>query len=91
MSFGNSAMMERNEITLEGLPDSMESLRGEGKTVMFCAVDGALVGAFGVADAIKETTPAGNKTAPRAGLENHYGNRGQSDYSGNGRSAVRNR
>ena len=34
-----------------------DALRGEGQTVMFVVVDGALAGLIGVADPIKETTP----------------------------------
>ena len=33
-------------------------MRGEGQTVMFVAVDRQIIGILGVADPIKETTPA---------------------------------
>jgi Cu+-exporting ATPase len=35
-----------------------ESLRGEGATVVFVAVDGAVAGLIGIADPVKPTTPA---------------------------------
>ena len=68
VSLGNKAMMARQKIGLVGLPDNVEKLKGEGKTVMYCAVDGALAGVIGVADAIKETTPAAIKQLREQGL-----------------------
>ena len=68
VSLGNKAMMDRGEIALEGLPETVESLRGEGKTVMYCAVDGEIAGVIGVADAIKQTTPAAIKALHEQGL-----------------------
>lgn len=68
VSLGNTAMMARQKIGLVGLPDNIEQLKGEGKTVMYCAVDGALVGVIGVADAIKETTPAAIKQLREQGI-----------------------
>ena len=68
VSLGNTAMMSRQNVGLVGLPDSIEMLKGEGKTVMYCSVDGALAGVIGVADAIKETTPAAIKQLHAQGL-----------------------
>lgn len=68
VSLGNTALMSRHKIGLVGLPDNIEKLKGEGKTVMYCGVDGALVGVIGVADAIKETTPAAIKQLRERGL-----------------------
>ena len=68
VSLGNTAMMSRQKIGLVDLPDNIEKLKGEGKTVMYCGVNGALAGVIGVADAIKETTPAAIKQLREQGL-----------------------
>ena len=44
------------------------SLRRDGQTVMFVAVDGALAGLIGVADPIKDTTPEAIAQLHREGL-----------------------
>jgi Cu+-exporting ATPase len=41
-----------------GLLERAETLRGAGQSVVLVAVDGAAVGLLGVADPVKETTPA---------------------------------
>ncbi|HSK04675.1 MAG TPA: heavy metal translocating P-type ATPase [Kofleriaceae bacterium] len=60
VALGNRAMMEDEGIdprSLAPLVDLAESLRADGQTVMFVAVDGAPAGLVGVADPIKATTP----------------------------------
>ena len=49
--------------------DDAESLRQEGQTVMFVAVDGKLAGLLGVADPIKPTTLEAIRALAREGLE----------------------
>lgn len=56
VSLGNSAMMHSLGIDLGSLDQRAEQRRGEGQTVMFAAVDGALAGIICVADPIKEST-----------------------------------
>lgn len=56
VALGNRAMMEGEGVGLGDAPEKAETLRGEGQTVMFLAVGGALAGLIGVADPIKETT-----------------------------------
>jgi len=63
---GNTAMMEDEKVTWDGLADEAETLRKEGASVMYLAVDGHLAGLVAVADAIKDSTPealAGLKAA----------------------------
>src|SRR5690606_3031565 len=43
-------------LTAGALADKAEGLQGEGRTVMFLAIDGGLAGLVAVADPIKETT-----------------------------------
>ncbi len=55
---GNSAMLEVLRVDPSPMAEQAEALRGEGQTVLFVAWDGQLGGLLGVADPIKETTPA---------------------------------
>jgi Cu+-exporting ATPase len=57
VSLGNPALMTQLGIELGELAQQAESLRTEGQTVMFVAVDGKSVGLIGVADPIKDSTP----------------------------------
>ncbi|NIR30826.1 MAG: heavy metal translocating P-type ATPase [Gammaproteobacteria bacterium] len=57
VALGNRALMAELGVDAEALSAQAESLRGEGQTVMFVAVDGKAAGLLGVADPIKETTP----------------------------------
>jgi Cu+-exporting ATPase len=56
IALGNKALMEQLGIEAHQLADRAETLRGEGQTVMFVAVDGQPAGLLGVADPIKEST-----------------------------------
>ena len=57
VAIGNSAMMRTLGVAVEALEARAQTLRGEGQTVMFIAVDGKAAGLIGVADPIKESTP----------------------------------
>lgn len=57
VSLGNSALFDDLKIDLGDLPARAETLRADGETVMFVAVDGKAAGLIGVADPIKESTP----------------------------------
>jgi len=48
--------------------ETAETLRRDGQTVMFVAVDGAVAGLLGVADPIKATTPAAIRQLQAEGL-----------------------
>jgi Cu+-exporting ATPase len=55
---GNRKLLEELKIAVApGEVDRAESLRREGQTVMFVAIDGKLAGRLGVADPIKSSTP----------------------------------
>lgn len=58
VALGNRQLLDDRHIDPGELAARAESLRREGQTVMFVAVDGNLAGLVGVADPIKETTPA---------------------------------
>ena len=57
VALGNRKLMEDAEINVETLAEVAESMRADGQTVMFVAVDGKAAGLIGVADPIKPTTP----------------------------------
>jgi Cu+-exporting ATPase len=56
VALGNSGLMFDLKVNLGDSQQQAESMRREGQTVMFVAVDGELAGLLGVADPIKETT-----------------------------------
>ncbi len=57
VALGNRALMADLGIDTGTSDDRADTLRGEGQTVMFVAIDGRLAGLVGVADPIKESTP----------------------------------
>ncbi len=56
VSFGNSAMMAAMGLETVAATKAAEDLQAEGKTAMFLARDGVLIGIVAVADQIKDTT-----------------------------------
>jgi Cu+-exporting ATPase len=58
VALGNRSMMDELRVDLGPIVAQAEALRADGQTVMFVAIDGALAGIIGVADPIKDTTPA---------------------------------
>jgi Cu+-exporting ATPase len=65
IALGNAALMQEVGADVAPLAPRVEALRATGRTVMFLAVDGALVGAIAVGDSIKDST-AGALAALRA-------------------------
>ena len=57
IAVGNRALMEDRAALGSAVIERAEKHRAEGQTVMFVAVDGAVVGLLGVADPIKDSTP----------------------------------
>jgi Cu+-exporting ATPase len=58
VALGNITLIEGLNIDPGKLKEKAETMRTDGQTVMFVAVDGKSAGLLGVADPIKETTPA---------------------------------
>ncbi|MHB9071924.1 MAG: heavy metal translocating P-type ATPase [Desulfobaccales bacterium] len=58
VALGNRRLLEELGIDADKLAGEADALRKEGQTVMLVAVDGRAAGLVGVADTIKETTPA---------------------------------
>jgi len=65
---GNGAMMQAEGIDADAAADEADRLRGEGKTVMFVAVDGKIAGMVAVADPIKQSTADAIRALHDAGL-----------------------
>jgi Cu+-exporting ATPase len=57
VAVGSRRFMERFGPMPQELADTADSLRSQGKTAMFAAVDGHVAAVIGVADPIKDTTP----------------------------------
>ncbi len=57
IALGNRKLFDDLGIDPVGLLEKADTMRAEGQTVMFVAVDGKVIGLLGVADPIKETTP----------------------------------
>ena len=58
VALGNAEFLAEFGIPTDPLQARAESLRADGATVVFAALDGALAGLIAVADPIKPTTPA---------------------------------
>ncbi|SDD88561.1 heavy metal translocating P-type ATPase [Ruegeria marina] len=56
VALGNAAMMREMDLDTGAAEAQADTLRAEGKTAMFIAVDGALAGIVAVADPIKDST-----------------------------------
>jgi Cu+-exporting ATPase len=57
VALGNRKLVEGLSASVGAFADRADDLRGEGQTVMFVVVEGAVVGILGVADPIKDNTP----------------------------------
>jgi Cu+-exporting ATPase len=69
VAVGNRKLMAAEDAEDETLAERAETLRGEGQTVMFVAIDGRAAGLIGVADPIKDTTGEAIERLHRAGVE----------------------
>jgi Cu+-exporting ATPase len=68
VALGNRALLDELGIAPGALAERAEALRGEGQTVIYVAVDGKPAGLLGVADPVKETTPAAIKALREEGI-----------------------
>ena len=66
---GNRAMMEENQIDLTAAGETPEALAGAGKTPLYFAQDGRLIGIVAVADTVKPTSAAAIAALRDLGLE----------------------
>jgi len=68
VALGNRALLDQLGVEAEALAAAAEERRKLGETVIFVAVDGRAAGLMGVADPIKETTPAAIEALHAQGL-----------------------
>jgi Cu+-exporting ATPase len=68
VALGNAAMMTDLGLSTDEAEAEADTLRADGKTAMFVAVDGKLAGIVAVADPIKETTEAAIRDLHALGL-----------------------
>jgi Cu+-exporting ATPase len=68
VALGNTAMMQEMGLDTSAAEEKADTLRSEGKTAMFIAVDGALAGIVAVADPIKDSTAQAIKELHAQGL-----------------------
>jgi len=66
---GNRGLLDDVDDLPSGMLDRAETLRREGQTVMFVAIDGQFAGLIGVADPIKATTPEALRALRSEGIE----------------------
>ncbi|MCZ6712638.1 MAG: copper-translocating P-type ATPase [Deltaproteobacteria bacterium] len=65
---GSRKLLQDHGVDLQSLLETAETLRAEGATVIFVAVDNALAGLIALADRIKDTTPAALALLRAAGV-----------------------
>ncbi|WP_333605958.1 heavy metal translocating P-type ATPase [Novosphingobium sp.] len=65
---GNARFLDEQGISIMPLAERADRLRGEGATAIFLGVDGKVAGAIGIADPVKETTPAALLALAEAGI-----------------------
>jgi Cu+-exporting ATPase len=65
---GNARFLDEQNISTAELGERADRLRSEGATAIFLGVDGKIAGAIGIADPVKETTPAALLALAEAGI-----------------------
>ena len=66
---GNRALMQERGVQMEGLTSPVERLEEEGKTIVFVAVDGRILGAVAVADTLKPNAAAAVEALHKKGIK----------------------
>jgi P-type Cu+ transporter len=68
VALGNAAFLEENGVALNTLETRAETLRREGQTVIYVAVDGREAGIIAIADPVKPSTPEAIEQLRKEGL-----------------------
>jgi Cu+-exporting ATPase len=69
VALGAERYLDELHIPTSALHSEAESLRGDGATAIFVAMDGQLAGVFGIADRVKTTTPDSLKALRAQGID----------------------
>ncbi len=65
---GNAGFLEEQGVSTAELAQRAAVLRADGATAIFLGIDGKVAGAIGIADQVKQTTPAALKALAEAGI-----------------------
>ncbi len=68
LAIGNRRFLDEIGVDAGAADAEAERLREDGATAIFVAIDGAVVGVIGIADPIKETTPAALRALRKDGV-----------------------
>jgi len=68
LALGNTTLMRQMEIDIDDPESQAESLRKEGASVMYLAVDGRLAGLVSVSDLVKSSTPEALDVLRKSGV-----------------------
>ncbi|MBD1548776.1 copper-translocating P-type ATPase [Labrenzia aggregata] len=68
VALGNLKLVEELGLQVTALADKANARRDEGETVMFVVLEGVIAGLVGVADPVKESTPAALKALHELGF-----------------------
>jgi Cu+-exporting ATPase len=66
---GNAALLSDEGVSMEGAKSSADDLARQGKTPLFFAQDGSLIGVIAVADTVKETSRTAIEGFQKLGLQ----------------------
>ncbi|HYO86597.1 MAG TPA: heavy metal translocating P-type ATPase [Dermatophilaceae bacterium] len=69
LTLGSADFLSSHSIDTTGLQPQADQLRGDGATVIYIGVDGAVAGLFAIADPVKATTPEALKALREEGME----------------------
>ena len=68
VALGSRVLMDEEKVDISGLADEAESLRHDGATVIYAAIDGQPAGLIAIADPIKQSTPDAVRSLQHEGL-----------------------
>ncbi|MFI4940596.1 MAG: heavy metal translocating P-type ATPase [Burkholderiales bacterium] len=68
LALGNATLMAHSGVSVDGLKKHAETLRHQGASVMYLAVDGHLAGLLAVSDPVKASTPEALQALRSAGI-----------------------
>ncbi|MCK5057952.1 MAG: copper-translocating P-type ATPase [Candidatus Aminicenantes bacterium] len=66
---GTREFMHENNIDIEIIAEAVRSLEGDGKTVIFAALDGEIAGVIAAADTVKENSETAIRELQSSGME----------------------
>jgi P-type Cu2+ transporter len=69
VAVGNARLLDREHVSLDGIDRELNRLSAEGRTVVVVAIDGAAVGLFAIADAVRPTSRQAIAELQKVGIE----------------------